>query len=116
MSRKVLFVQSTINPKEAKMAATLTSKEHEVGKEQRHSQGDLLKQISDSIKCLGDILENKIEQLHTDMDWFGHEIKENRKDLKATVNNIDKSIEEAWARIDGHTAELKAHKDVKVSQ
>lgn len=50
------------------MAATLTSKEHEVGKEQRHSQGDLLKQISDSIKCLGDILENKIEQLHTDMD------------------------------------------------
>ena len=56
------------NPKEAKMAARLTSKEHEVGKEQRHSQDDVLKQISDSIKCLGDILQNKIEQPHTDMD------------------------------------------------
>ena len=94
--------------KKPKMATTPTSKEHE---------GDeVLKQIVDSIQSLGDRLENKIEQLHTDMDCFRHEIKENLDGLKATISDIQKSLEEAWEHVDDHTAELKALKDVKDSQ
>ena len=110
--RSFSYSPPSTDPKKAKMAATPTSKDDEVGK----AEDDVLKQIFDSIKCLGDRLENKIEQLHTDIDCFRHEIKENLKDLKVTVNNIEKSLEEAWARIDDHTAELKTLKDVKDSQ
>ena len=94
--------------KKPKMATTPTSKEHE---------GDeVLKQIVDSIQSLGDRLENKIEQLHTAMDCFRHEIKENLNGLTATISDIEKSLEEAWEHVDDHTAELKALKDVKDSQ
>ena len=48
--------------KKLKMATTPTSKEHEVN--------EVLKQIIDSIKSLGDRLENKIEQLLADIDCF----------------------------------------------
>jgi len=90
------------------MATTPTSKEHE---------GDeVLKQIVDSIQSLGDRLENKIEQLHTDMDCFRHEIKENLHVLKATISDIEKSLEKAWEHVDDHTAELKALIDVKDCQ
>ena len=57
--------------------------------------------------------------LQTDMDCFRHEMKENLKDLKATVNNIEKSLETAWVRRDSpddHSQELKAQKDVNGSQ
>lgn len=103
--------------KKPKMAGTSASKEHEVGKE--HDSGpldDVLKQIVDSIQSLGDRLENKIEQLQTDMDCFRLEIKENMDGLKATISGIEKSLEQAWEYIEDHTAELKAHKDVKDSQ
>ena len=102
--------------KKPKMAAMPTSKEHEVGKEHSVPLDDVLKQIVDSIQSLGDRLENKIEQLQTDMDCFRHEIKENLDGLKATISDVEKSLEQAWERIDDHTAELKAHKDVKDSQ
>lgn len=52
------------------MAATLTSTEHEAGKEQSVPLDDVLKQIVDSIQSLGDRSENKMEQLQTDMDAF----------------------------------------------
>ena len=52
----------------AKMAATPTSKEHEVGKEFNVPLDGVLKQIVDSIQSVGDRLENKIERLQTDMD------------------------------------------------
>ena len=94
--------------KKLKMATTPTSKEHEVD--------EVLKQIVDSIQSLGDRLENKIEQLQTDMDCFCHEIKENLDGLKATITDIEKSLEKAWEYLDDHTAELKALKDVKDSQ
>jgi len=76
------------------MAAMPTSKEHEVaiGKEHSFPLDDVLKQIFDSIQSLGDRLENKIEQLHTDMDCFRHEIKENLDGLKATISDIEKSL------------------------
>jgi len=61
-------------------------------------------------------LENKIEQLQTDMDCFRHEIKENLDGLKATITDIEKSLEKAWKYLDDHTAELKTLKDVKDSQ
>ena len=102
--------------KKPKMAATSTGKQHEVGKEHSGPLDDVLKQIVDSIQSLGDRLENKIEQLQTDMDCFCHEIKENLDDLKATISSIEKSLEQAWGYIEDHTAELKAHKDVKDSQ
>ena len=102
--------------KKPKMAATSTGKEHEVGKEQRGPLDDVLKQIVDSIQSLGDRLENKIEQLQTDMGCFCLEIKENLDGLKATISGIEKSLEQAWEYIEDHTAELKAHKGVKDSQ
>jgi len=77
---------------------------------------DVLKQIVDSIQSLGDRLENKTEQLQTDMDCFRHEIKENLDGLKATISGIEKSLEQVWEYIDDHTAKLKTHKDVKDSQ
>lgn len=102
--------------KKPKMAATSMSKEHEVGKEHSGSLDDVLKQIFDSIQSLGDRLENKIEQLQTDMDCFRHEVKEDLSSLKATISGIERSLEQAWEHIEDHTAELKAHKDVKDSQ
>ena len=63
--------------KKPKMAATSTGKEQEVGKGHSGPLDDVLKQIVDSIQSLGDRLENKIEQLQTDMDCFRLEIKEN---------------------------------------
>ena len=102
--------------KKPKMAATSMSKEHEVGKEHSGSLDDVLKQIFDSIQFLGDRLENKIEQLQTDMDCFRHEVKEDLSSLKATISGIERSLEQAWEHIEDHTAELKAHKDVKDSQ
>lgn len=42
--------------------------------------------------------------------------RDNLDGLKATISSIEKSLEEAWERIEDHTAELKAHKDVKDSQ
>ena len=101
--------------KKPKMAATSTGKQHEVGKEHSGPLDDVLKQIVDSIQSLGDRLENKIEQLQTDMDCFRLEIKENLDDLKATISSIEKSLEQAWEYIEDHTAELKAHKDVRLS-
>lgn len=98
------------------MAAELENKEHEVGKVRRDSQEDVLTQIFDSIKNLGDRMESKIEQLQSDIDCFQHEIKRNVEDLKATVSSVEKSLEEAWARIDDQASELKAYKDVKDSQ
>ena len=98
------------------MAATSTGKEHEVGKEHSGPLDDILKQIFDSIQSSGDRLENKIAQLQTDMDCFRLEIKENLDGLKATIRGIEKSLEQAWEYIEDHTAELKAHKDVKDSQ
>jgi len=50
------------------------------------------------------------------MDCFRHEIKENLNGLKATITDIEKSLEKAWEHLDDHTAELKALKDVKDSQ
>jgi len=94
--------------KKLKMATTPTSKEHEVN--------EVLKQIIDSIQSLGDRLENKIEQLQTDMDCCRHEIKESLDGLQATITDIEKSLEKAWEYLDDHTAELKALKDVKDSQ
>ena len=76
----------------------------------------VLKQIVDSIQSVGDRLENKKERLQTDMDCFRHEIKENLDSLKATINSIEKSLEQAWEHIEDHAAELKTHKDVKDSQ
>ena len=102
--------------KKPKMAATSTGKQHEVGKEHSGPLDDVLKQIVDSIQSLGDRLENKIEQLQTDIDCFRLEIKENLDGLKATISGIEKSLEQAWEYIEDHTAELKAHKDVKDSQ
>ena len=65
------------------MATTPTRKEHK--------GGEVLKQIVDSIQSLGDRLENKMEQLHTDVDCFRHEIKENLDVLKATMLfNVEK--------------------------
>ena len=90
------------------MATTPTSKEHEVD--------EFLRQIIDSIQSLGDRLENKKKQLQTDMDCFSHEIKENLDGLKASISNIEKSLEKAWEHVDDHTAQLKALKDVKDSQ
>ena len=91
--------------KKLKMATTATSKEHE---------GDeVLKQIVDSILSLGDRLENKIQQLHTDMDCFRHEIKENLDVLKATISDSEKCLEKAWEHVDDHTAQLKALKTSK---
>ena len=98
------------------MAGTSASKEHEVGQEHSGSLDDVLKQIVDSIQSLGERLESKIEQLQTDMDCFSLEIKENLDGLKATMSDIEKSLEQAWEHIEDHTAELKAHKDVKDSQ
>ena len=92
------------------MAATSTGKEHEVGKEHSGPLDDVLKQIvGDSIQSLGDRLENKIEQIQTDVDCFRLEIKENFDGLKATIRGIEKSLELAWEYIEDHTAELKAH-------
>ena len=102
--------------KKLKLAATSTGKEHEVGKEHSDPLDGVLKQIVDSIQSLGDRLENKIEQLQTDMDCFHLEIKENLAGLKATISDIEKSLEQAWEYIEDHTADLKAHKDVKDSQ
>ena len=96
--------------KKAKMVGTLSTEEQEV------SQEDTLKQIFDAIQSMGVRLENRFEQLQIDMDSFRHEMKENVKGLKATANTIEKSLEEAWARIDDHTSLLKAHKDVKDSK
>ena len=87
-----------------------------LGKEHSGPLDDVLKQIVYSIQSLGDRLENKIEQLQTDMDCFCLEIKENLDSLKATISGIEKSLEQAWEYIEDHTAELKAHKDVKASQ
>lgn len=84
--------------KKAKMAATPTSKDHEAGKEQSVPLDDVLKQIVDSIQSLGDRMENKIEQLQTDMDCFRHEIRENLNGLKATISDIEKSLEQAYRR------------------
>ena len=50
------------------------------------------------------------------MDCFRLEIKENLDDLKATISSIEKSLEQAWEYIEDHTAELKAHKDVRLSK
>ena len=50
------------------------------------------------------------------MDCFRHEIKENLDGLKATINSIEKSLEQVWEHIEDHAAELKTHKDVKDSQ
>ena len=94
--------------KKPKMATTPTSTEHEVD--------EVLKQIVDSIQSLGDRLENKIEHVQTDMDCFHHKINENLDGLKATISDIEKSLEKAWEHVDDHTAELKALKDVKDSQ
>ncbi len=52
-------------------------------------------------------MESKIEQLQSDMDCFQHEIKRNVKDLKATVSSVEKSLEEAWARIDDQANDVK---------
>ena len=56
--------------KKAKMTVILTSKEHEVGKEQSVPINNVLKQIVDSIQSLGDRLEDKMEQLQPDMAWI----------------------------------------------
>ena len=98
------------------MAAMSTSKKHEVGKEHSVPLDDVLKQIVDSIQSLGDRLENKIEQLQTDMDCFRHEIKENLDGLKATISGIERSLEQVWEHINDHTTKLRALKDVKDSQ
>jgi len=71
--------------KKLKMATTPTSKEHKVD--------EVLKQIINSIQSLGDRLETKIEQLQTDVDCFHHEIKENLDGLKATITDVEKSLE-----------------------
>ena len=113
--RSFSYSPPSTDPKKPKMAAP-TSKEHEVGKEHNVPLDGVLKQIVDSIKSLGDRLENKIERLQTDMDCFRHEIKENLDGLKATINSIEKSLEQAWEHIEDHAAELKTHKDVKDSQ
>ena len=52
----------------------------------------------------------------TSADCFRLEIKENLDGLKANISDIEKSLEQAWEHIVDHTAELKAHKDVKDSQ
>lgn len=114
--RSFSYSPPSTDPKKAKMAAIPTSNEHEVGKEQSVPLDDVLKQIVDSIQSLGDKLENKIEQLQTDIDCFRHEIKQNLDGLKATISDIEKSLEQVWERIDDHNAELKTHKDVKDSQ
>ena len=72
--------------KKPKMATSPTSK---------HDVDEALKQIVDSIQSLGDRLENKIEQLQTDMDCFRQEIKENLDGLNATISDIEKSLEKA---------------------
>ena len=113
--RSFSYSPPSTDPKKPKMAAP-TSKEHEVGKEHNVPLDGVLKQIVDSIKSLGDRLENKIERLQTDMDCFRHEIKENLDGLKATINSIEKSLEQAWEHIEDHAAELKTHRDVKDSQ
>lgn len=68
--RSFSYSAPSTDPKKAKMAATLTSTEHEAGKEQSVPLDDVLKQIVDSIQSLGDRSENKMEQLQTDMDAF----------------------------------------------
>lgn len=65
---------------------------------------------------MGDRLEGKIEHFQTDMDCFRHEMKENLESLKATVGSMERSLEEAWACIEEHIVELKAHKQIKDSQ
>jgi len=114
--RSFSYSPPSSDQKKPKMAAMPTCKEHEIGKEHSVPLDDVLKQIFDPTQPLGDRLENKIEQLQTDMDCFRHEIKENLDGLKATISDIEKSLEQAWERIDDHTAGLKAHKDVKDSQ
>ena len=114
--RSFSYSLPTTDPKKAKMAAELKNKEHEVGKERRDSQDDVLTQIFDSIKDLGDRMESKIEQLQSDMECFQHEVEKNVGDLKTTVSSVEKSLEEAWTRIDDQATELKVYKDVKDSQ
>ena len=93
--RSFSYSPESTDLKKPKMVGTSASKEHEVGKEHSGSLDDVLKQIVDSIQSLGDRLENKIEQLQTDMDCFRLEIKENLDGLKANISDIEKSLEQA---------------------
>ena len=103
--------------KKPKMAATSTGKEQEVGKGHSGPLDDVLKQIVDSIQSLGDRLENKIEQLQTDMGCFRLEIKENLDGLKATISGIEKSLEQAWESIEDHCVrELHAPQKLEIHE
>ena len=108
--RSFSYSPTSTDQRKPKMAATSTGKEHKVEKGHSGPLDDVLKQIVDSIQSWGDRLENKIEQLQTDMDYFCFEIKENLDGLKATISGIEKSLEQAWEYIEDHTAEVKAHK------
>ena len=91
--RSFSYSPPATDSKKAKMAGTSTTEEQEVSHE------DTLKQIFDAIQSMGVRLEDKIEQLQTDMDSFRHEMKENVEGLKGTINTIEKCLEDAWARL-----------------
>ena len=74
-----------------------------------------LQLIMDKLNSMETRIENNFSQIHSDMAELRCEFKQQIDDVKDSIKEIEKSLENAWAAIEDVQQEIKAYKDSKRS-
>ena len=84
--------------------------------DQRKSSETTIEDVARAIKVMNGEMSENFSKLNEEIAIFRHEVKTEVQELNNTIKELEKSLENAWAEIDGLKEEAKIQKELKNAQ